>query len=522
MARTPDKTAAAPDEDEHRLIRVRRDKLEEIRSAGVEPYPYRFQASHDLGDILAEYSELSTEELDEKKPSVALKGRIMSIRRQGKVGFAHFADGSGRLQAFVRRDDVGDDAFFLYKKLDIGDFIGVEGHLMRTRSGELSIAVSTLTLLCKAIRPLPVPKEETRDGQRVVHDAFADKELRYRQRYVDLALNPEVRDVFVKRTRIIKTIRQLLDDRGFLEVETPILQPIYGGATARPFTTHHNSLDMTLYLRIANELYLKRLVVGGLERVYEFAKDFRNEGMDRFHNPEFTMLELYQSYADYGDMMEILEAMVAACAQELSGSMKFTFQGEEIDVTPPWPRLPMLAGIEKHTGIQVGGRSAEELRRICDDLGIETAPEMGAGKLIDEIFSEKVEPHLIQPTFVTDHPVETSPLAKRHRQDPTLTERFEAYVARAELANAFSELNDPLDQRERFRAQQALREQGDDEAQVLDEDFLRALEFGMPPTGGLGVGIDRLVMLLTDSASIRDVVFFPQMRPETAHADPES
>jgi lysyl-tRNA synthetase class 2 len=356
-----------------------------------------------------------------------------------------------------------------------------------------------------------------KDGQRVVHDKLADKELRYRRRYVDLAVNPEVRAVFEKRTRIVRTIRQILDDRGFLEVETPILQPLYGGATARPFTTHHNALDITLYLRIANELYLKRLVVGGIERVYEFAKDFRNEGMDRSHNPEFTMLELYQAYGDYTDMMDIVETIVPRCAEEVAGGHRIHYQGHDIDLTPPWRRLPMIEAIREHAGVDVRGKTRDELLALCEKLHVEIKPPVetwGSGKLIDEIFSVKVQPHLVQPTFITDYPVETSPLAKRHRSDPDLTERFEAFIACSEMGNAFSELNDPLDQRERFLAQMALRERGDDEAQVLDEDFLAALEVGMPPTGGLGIGIDRLVMLLTDAASIRDVIFFPQMRPE--------
>ncbi|MFN7973952.1 MAG: lysine--tRNA ligase [Acidobacteriota bacterium] len=502
-------------EEEHTLQRVRREKLARLRDLGVNPYPYRFDASHSLASLRELHGASDTEKLAAEKPAARVRGRIRTFRPQGKAGFADIVDGSGKVQAYFRKDQLAEIEFKVYQELDIGDFVGLEGFVFKTRSGELTVHVEKLTLLGKSLRPLPVPKEELRpDGQRVVHDRFADKELRYRQRYVDLILNPEVRSVFQKRTAVIRTIRRYLDERGFLEVETPILQPLYGGATARPFTTHHNALGMTLYLRIANELYLKRLIVGGIERVYEFAKDFRNEGMDRSHNPEFTMLELYQAYGDYGDMMEIVESVVPLCAEEVCGTRQIVYHEQLIDLSPPWPRLPMIEGIKKHAGIDIKGMSEEELRLVCREHHIEVDPRMGAGKLIDEIFSAKVQPHLVQPAFITDYPVETSPLAKRHRSDPSLTERFEAFIAGSEIGNAFSELNDPIDQRERFRAQMELKDKGDDEAQVLDEDFLRALEYGMPPTGGLGIGIDRLVMLLTDAPSIRDVIFFPQMRPE--------
>ena len=510
-------TTDAAEVEEHRLLRARREKLEQLRAAGVNPYPYRFDASHEVAELRQLHDDWDAARLEAERPAARVKGRLMGLRSKGKTAFGHVADGSGRIQIYVRRDGVSEEDFMVFEMLDLGDIVGLDGHVMRTRTGELTLQVSALTLLCKTLRPIPIPKEEVKDGQRIVHDPFRDKELRYRQRYVDLVVNPEVREVFRKRTRIVKTIRRILDERSFLEVETPILQPLYGGATARPFTTHHNALGIQLYLRIANELYLKRLVVGGLERVYEFAKDFRNEGMDRFHNPEFTMLELYQAYADYGDMMAIVEEIVSSCAREVAGTTHVTFQGHELDLTPPFRRLPMVEGIEQYAGVDVKGKGREELLRMCADLGIELTGSLdawGVGKLIDEIFSAKVEPHLVQPTFITDFPVETSPLAKRHRDDPALVERFECFIVRSELCNAFSELNDPIDQRERFMAQMALRDHGDDEAQMLDEDFLRALEVGMPPTGGLGIGIDRLVMLLTDSPSIRDVVFFPQMRPQ--------
>ncbi len=364
------------------------------------------------------------------------------------------------------------------------------------------------------MRPLPVPKEEIRDGERVTHDAFSDKELRYRRRYLDLALNPDVQEVFKKRTAIFAAIRKFLNQRGFLEMDTPVLQPLYGGASARPFTTHHNALDMTLYLRISNELYLKRLIIGGFERVYEFSRNFRNEGIDRTHNPEFTLLEIYQTYADYNDMMAITESLFATVAEEVTGSSTISYQGQEVDLSPPWRRMTLLDSIENYADVQVKDASDEELRGICKGLRIEAEPDAARGQLIDEIFDAKVQHHLVQPTFITDYPIEMSPLAKRHREVPGLTERFEPFICGWEAANAFSELNDPIDQRERFEHQMSLREKGDDEAQVLDEDFLRAMEYGMPPTGGMGFGVDRLVMLLTDAPSIRDVILFPHMRPE--------
>ncbi|MBN1558708.1 lysine--tRNA ligase, partial [candidate division KSB1 bacterium] len=446
--------------------------------------------------------------------SVSLAGRLMAIRKMGKASFAHIMDATARIQIYVRLDQVGEDAYAVFKLLDIGDIIGVEGEVMTTKTGEITIVVARLELLTKNLRPLPIVKEKEEDGQKITYDAFADTEARYRQRYVDLVVNRAVMDVFRKRSQIISAMRDYLDGRGYLEVETPVLQPIYGGATARPFITHHNALDMRLYMRIADELYLKRLIVGGYDGVYEISKDFRNEGIDRTHNPEFTMMELYVAYKDYNFMMQLVEEMVNVIAQKVLGTSRITYQGSEIDLTPPWPRLPLFAAIEKYAGINLYGMAVDELKATAKELHVEIEDFWGAGKIIDEIFANKVEAHLIQPVFICDYPVELSPLAKRHRENPKLVERFEPYIAGREIGNAFSELNDPLDQRDRFDSQMKLKEAGDEEAQVLDDDFLRALEYGMPPTAGLGMGIDRLIMLLTDQASIRDVIFFPTMRPE--------
>jgi lysyl-tRNA synthetase, class II len=420
------------------------------------------------------------------------------------------------MQLYLRANELG-ESFALLELLDIGDWVGAEGVLFRTRMGEVTVRVTSLELLAKSVRPLPFGKEEVDEatGERHVHGGFADVEQRYRQRYADLAVNPGVRAVFVARSRIVSAVRRFLDARDYLEVETPVLQPLYGGASARPFTTHHNALDMRLYLRIADELYLKRLIVGGLERVYEIGKDFRNEGIDRTHNPEFTMLEFYEAFADYGDMMTLVEEMVGSIVAELNGGGRsVTFQGTELDFTPPFRRLPFLDALREHGGIDADALGDAELARHASGLGIEDAPSMTRPKLLDELFKELVEPHLQQPVFIVDYPRELSPLAKPKRGDPTLVERFELMVAGREIANAFSELNDPFDQRDRFEAQVRLREAGDDEAQNLDEDYIRALEYGMPPTGGVGIGIDRLVMLLTDQPSIRDVILFPTMRPE--------
>ncbi len=495
-------------EDVNQLVKVRKEKLQQLYDSGVNPYPYSFERSHQSAEVVKQFEELEGKD-------VAVSGRIMAVRKMGKASFCHIQDMQGRIQLYIARDVVGVESYTLFKSLDIGDFIGVKGTVKKTKTGEVSVFASSLELLSKSIRPLPIAKEKIEDGKKIIYDQFSDKELRYRQRYVDLVVNPDVKDVFVKRSQIITAMRHFLNKHDFLEVETPVLQPIYGGAAARPFKTHHNTLDMTLYLRIANELYLKRLIVGGFDRVYEFAKDFRNEGIDRFHNPEFTQVELYVAYKDYNWMMAFVEQMFNHIAMEVHGTPKIEFAGHEIDLTPPWPRLPILEAIEKYTGKDVSSLDESELRKIADELNVEISPDMGAAKIVDEIFGEYVEPKLIQPTFIIDHPVEMSPLAKKHRSKPGLVERFEPIIGGKEIGNSFSELNDPIDQRRRFEDQMKLRDRGDEEAQVLDEDFLRAIEYGMPPTAGLGIGIDRLTMLMTNQSSIRDVLFFPQMRPES-------
>jgi lysyl-tRNA synthetase class 2 len=494
-------------EDINKLVKVRIEKLDKIREMGINPYPYNYNRTHFSQDVVDNFGELEGKE-------VGISGRIMSVRLMGKASFCHIQDHKGKIQIYIRKNEIGEEAFELFKILDIGDLIGITGEVFKTHTGEVSVFAKQFELLAKSLRPLPIVKEKEVDGEKIVYDEFADKELRYRQRYVDLIVNPEVKDVFEKRSKIITAIREFLNKNEFLEVETPILQPLYGGAAARPFTTHHNTLDMTLYLRIANELYLKRLIVGGFDRVYEFAKDFRNEGMDRFHNPEFTQVELYVAYQDYKWMMEFLEQLFNHVALSVFGSTKIKFRGHDIDLAPPWRRLPMFEAIEEFTGKDISKLDEEGLRKAAKELKIEVEPEMGAGKIIDEIFGELVEPKLIQPTFIMDYPIEMSPLAKKHRDNPRLVERFEPIIGGKEVGNAFSELNDPIDQRERFMEQMRLREKGDDEAQMLDDDFLRALEYGMPPTTGLGIGIDRLVMLLTNQPSIRDVIFFPQMKAE--------
>jgi lysyl-tRNA synthetase class 2 len=447
---------------------------------------------------------------------VVIAGRIMGFRIMGKAAFAELQDHTGRIQIYVNRDEIcpGDDKMLyndVFKKLlDIGDIIGVKGYVFITQTGEISVHVKEFTVLNKSLRPLPIVKEK--EGK--TYDAFTDPEQRYRQRYVDLIVNPQVKDTFMKRTKIVNTMRQMFNEYGYFEVETPILQPIPGGATARPFITHHNSLNIPLYLRIANELYLKRLIVGGFEGVYEFGKDFRNEGMDRTHNPEFTVMEIYVAYKDYKWMMGFTEEICERVAMALHGTTKVQVGENIIDFKTPYPRVTMTEAIKTHTGYDISGKTEHELREICNKLGIETDPTMGKGKLIDEIFGEKCEQNYIQPTFITDYPVEMSPLTKKHRENPELTERFELMVNGKELANAYSELNDPIDQRERFEEQLKLSEKGDDEAMFIDQDFLRALEFGMPPTSGMGMGIDRLTMFMTNSPSIQDVLFFPQMKPE--------
>lgn len=495
-------------EELNELMRRRKEELEELRKLGIDPYPYSFDRTHYSREIVESFKDGNPPQ------TVSIAGRIMAIRRMGKASFSHIQDSKGRIQIYLRKDDLGPiyDAFRL---MDIGDIIGVTGFVFRTKLGEVSVHAEKLVLLSKSLRPLPIVKEKVDEqGNKVVYDPFADKELRYRQRYIDLVVNPEVRGVFAKRTKIITSFRKFLDERGYLEVETPTLQPIYGGASARPFVTHHNTLDIDLYLRIADELYLKRLIVGGYDGVYEFSKDFRNEGMDKAHNPEFTMLELYVAYKDYEWMMRLVEEMILRVTLDVNGSAKVRFGENEIDFTPPWKRSGMLDLIKEYTGRDVGKKPEDQLMKIARELDVEVQPAFGVGKIIEEIFKERVEPYLVQPTFVIDYPRETSPLAKKHRTKEGLVERFELLANGMELCNAFSELNDPLDQRARFEDQLRLRSRGDEEAQVLDSDFLRALEYGMPPTAGLGVGIDRLTMLLTNQSSIRDVIFFPLMKPE--------
>jgi lysyl-tRNA synthetase, class II len=491
---------------------IRRSSLNKLRELGIDPYP---AAQYPVNALASEIKMGYSPEVNNFQ-EVCIAGRLMGQRIMGKASFAELQDSSGRIQLYINRDELcpGDDKSYyndVFKKLlDIGDTIGVKGHVFITQMGEISVNVKELTLLSKSLHPLPVVKEK--DG--VTYDAFTDMEQRYRMRYVDLIVNPLVKDTFVKRSRIINTMREIFNEYGYLEVETPILQPIPGGAAARPFITHHNALDIPLYLRIANELYLKRLIVGGFDGVYEFAKDFRNEGMDRTHNPEFTVMEIYVAYKDYKWMMEFTEKMVERVAIALHGTTLVKLGEQTIDYKAPYPRVTMYEAIKTHTGYDIAGKSEEELRQICDTLGIETTPSMGKGKLIDEIFGEKCEHNYIQPTFIIDYPIEMSPLTKKHRNNPELTERFELMVYGKELANAYSELNDPIDQRERFEDQLHLSEKGDDEAMFIDQDFLRALEYGMPPTSGMGIGIDRLTMFMTNNLSIQDVLFFPQMKPE--------
>lgn len=492
----------------------RRHKREELMRLGIDPYPAdTFEVSHHAEAIRRLYEQNSDGVLQQE---VAMAGRLMGFRIMGNASFAELQDATGRIQLYFRRDDLcpGEDKTLyntVFKKLlDLGDIIGVRGFVFVTQLGELSVHVQEFKLLTKALRPLPVVKEA--DGK--VYDAFTDPEQRYRQRYVDLIVNPQVRDVFVKRSRLISSMREYLTGRGYLEVETPILQPIHGGAAARPFKTHHNALDVPLYLRIANELYLKRLIVGGFDGVFEFAKDFRNEGMDRTHNPEFTQVEFYVAYKDYRWMMDTTEEMLEKVAMDLHGATRVPVGEHVIDFKRPWKRYTMFEAIREYTGVDISEMDEAQLRRTATDLGVDTDETMGKSKLIDEIFGEKVEGQLIQPTFITDYPVEMSPLTKKHRDKPGLVERFEAICNGKEICNAYSELNDPVDQRERFEDQLRLAERGDEEAMAMDEDFLRALEYGMPPTAGIGIGIDRLTMIMTNQPSIQDVLFFPQMRPE--------
>ncbi len=496
---------------------IRREKLTQLNELGVNPYPYSFEVSHYSKDIKANEDLVRDEESNPESDTVSIAGRVMTRRIMGKAAFFNLQDAEGTIQVYIRRDDVGVEEYnTVFKKMvDIGDIVGVRGFVFKTRTGETTVHAEEFEFLTKTLRPIPIPKEiENEEGEKVIFDAFADKELRYRQRYVDLIVNPEVRDTFRKRTQVVQSMREFMNERGYLEVETPILQPVYGGAAARPFITHHNTLGMDLYLRIANELYLKRLIVGGFDGVYEFSKDFRNEGLSRFHNPEFTQVELYVAYKDYNWMMDFTEKMIEQVALNLHGTTKVTVGDHEIDFKAPWPRVPMFDAIEKETGHNLYGKSLEELQPIARELHIQIDETFGVAKIIDEIFGEYVEPKLIQPTFITDYPVEMSPLTKKHREKEGLVERFECICNGKEIANAYSELNDPIDQRQRLEEQAALREGGDLEAMTIDEDFIRALEYGMPPTAGIGIGIDRLAMIMTDSESIRDVLFFPQMKPE--------
>jgi len=488
---------------------IRREKLEKLTQMGINAFP--------ADEYTITDSAQSIKEGFEEGKKVKIAGRLISRRIQGKASFAELQDSSGRIQVYFNRDEIcptDDKELYneVYKHLlDIGDIIGVEGELFKTQVGEMTVMVKNFTLLTKTLRPLPFAKI---DENGVVHDAFNDPELRYRQRYVDLVVNPEVKEVFVKRTKLFNAMRQFFNDAGYFEVETPILQSIPGGAAARPFITHHNALDIPLYLRIANELYLKRLIVGGFDGVYEFSKNFRNEGMDRTHNPEFTAMEIYVAYKDYNWMMDFTERLLEHCAKAVNGTTKAVFGEHEIDWKAPYERISMTDAIKKFTGYDITGKNEEELRTFAKSIGIEVNDTMGKGKLIDEIFGEKCEGNFIQPTFITDYPVEMSPLTKKHRDKEGLTERFELMVCGKEIANSYSELNDPIDQRERFEEQMRLSEKGDDEAMFIDQDFLRALEYGMPPTAGLGIGMDRLIMFLTNNASIQEVLFFPQMRPE--------
>ncbi len=503
----------------------RREELQSMLELGINPYPYEWEVDSYASDVVATF------EPEEHQPRegedsdnllrVRMAGRIVAKRVMGKAAFFHFQDSTGKIQAYVRRDDLPEGFYnTVFKKLiDLGDIVGISGFAFRTKMGELTIHVEELVVLAKALRPLPVIKEQ--EGK--VFNEVTDKEFRYRQRYVDLILHEDVRKVFVQRAKVISTMRSFLDGKGALEVETPVLQPVYGGASARPFVTHHNALDMPMYLRIADELYLKRLIVGGFDAVYEISKDFRNEGLSRFHNPEFTMMELYVAYKDYQWMMDLVEEMVEHIAITLHGSTTLEVGEHTISFARPWKRIPLFEAINAETGKDLFGKSRDELATIAKELGLEVEDSMGAGKLIDEIFGEFVEPKLIQPTFITDYPIELSPLAKKHRNKAGLVERFEAICNGKEICNAFSELNDPVDQRERFESQARLRSAGDDEAMQVDEDYIRALEYGMPPAAGLGVGIDRLTMLLTGQTSIRDVILFPVLRPEeSAAADQET
>ncbi|MGY3717119.1 lysine--tRNA ligase [Sutcliffiella cohnii] len=481
---------------------VRREKLKSLREKGLDPFGGKFERTHQSKELFTLYGETEKEALDEKEVSVTIAGRIMTKRGKGKAGFAHIQDLTGQIQLYVRKDAVGDDAYEIFNSADIGDIVGVTGLIFKTKVGELSVKVNSFELLTKALRPLPEK-----------YHGLKDVEQRYRQRYLDLITNPESKETFIARSKIIQAMRRYLDDNGYLEVETPMLHSIAGGASARPFITHHNALDMTLYMRIAIELHLKRLIVGGLEKVYEIGRVFRNEGISTRHNPEFTMIELYEAYADYQDIMNLTENLVAHIAKEVLGKTIVTYGEHEVDLTPQWKRLHMVDAVKEVTGVDFWKEmTTEEAKQLAKEHGVEITEHMLFGHIVNEFFEQKVEETLIQPTFIYGHPVEISPLAKKNADDPRFTDRFELFIVGREHANAFTELNDPIDQRERFEAQLVEKEQGNDEAHEMDHDFIEALEYGMPPTGGLGIGIDRLVMLLTNAPSIRDVLLFPQMR----------
>ena len=491
--------AGQTDEELNELMQARREKLTAIVDKGIEPFGRHYEASHHAQEILDNF-----EQFEEKKVRVA--GRLMAIRGHGKAGFANLRDITGQIQLYLRQDVLGDETYDVVHQFDLGDIVGVEGEVFRTRTGEISVKATAVEFLTKALRPMP----EKWHG-------LKDVEIRYRQRYLDLIVNPEVKRAFLVRSRMIQALRRTLDSRGFLEVETPMMHPIPGGAAARPFITHHNALDMKLYMRIAPELYLKRLIVGGFEKIYELNRVFRNEGIDIKHNPEFTLLELYQAFGDYNTVMTLTEEVIAAVAEEVLGTTKIIYQGKEIDLTPPWPRITMVEAVKQYSGVDFSAiRTVEEARKAADSLGVHYEPAHGVGGILNDVFEEKVEEHLVQPTFIVRYPTEISPLAKRCQNDPEYTDRFEAFIFSREIANGFSELNDPMDQKQRFLEQVAQRESGDSEAHMMDEDFVTALEYGMPPTGGLGIGIDRLAMFLTDSYSIRDVILFPHMRQKEA------
>jgi lysyl-tRNA synthetase class 2 len=486
------------------IMDFRIEKLESLINNGIDPYPPKFEPTHSSNEITSDYANYESKE-------VVVSGRIMALRKMGKASFAQLMDSKGRIQIFIRKDDIGDESYSNFKLLDIGDFIGVEGEVFKTKTGEISIKTTSLTILAKSIRPLPVVKEK--DGQ--LFDSFSDKEQRYRNRHLDLILNPEVKETFHKRSMIIRAIRKCLDKRGFLEVETPVLQPIYGGANARPFTTHHNALNQTLFLRIADELYLKRLIIGGIDRVYEIAKDFRNEGMDRNHNPEFTMLEFYWAYSDYEDCMNLVEDLIREAAKRVE-SLNVEWGDLKIDLSKPFHRRSFLDLLNEAAGYDLKEFDENKLRSICKEKNIDLEDNANLGQILDELMSELVEPNLIEPTFVVDYPKVISPLAKAHRNgDPRIVERFELFIGGAEIANSFSELNDPVDQRKRLEEQASLKDLGDEEAQPIDEDFIQAMECGMPPTGGVGIGIDRLIMLLTGNRWIKDVILFPTLRSQS-------